>query len=402
MQLIQKTFLFVIESLGVGEAPDAIAYGDKNAGTLAHVAEYSGGISLPTLQRFGLGNITYVKGIPRSDESIAYYGKSRQTSDSKDNLTGHWEIVGYSYPSLYHTDPAGFFPQFVEKLQREIGKKCIFNLQYGGDQILERHYYDHITEKSFIVFYNKNDLSLNIAAHPDISSSENLVKIVETTHEIGDYYGFLRTRGIHIRHDRDNNLSKKIVHSISRMPTQTTLLGSCKDAGIPVHFIGVKQDIFPDSELSNILLTHSDIESMNTVAEIGASDKYSNEHGQGIFYMALSDINSKAANAKNIRQYADALVEIDRFLQKFIRSMNSSDILIVTASNGNDPSMDESTHTREYLPIMAYSRVLGVRSSGNLGVRRTLSDIAETISDIYGLQTHYGGDSFWNYMLSQI
>ncbi|MDH4263502.1 MAG: hypothetical protein OEV78_10710 [Spirochaetia bacterium] len=402
MQLIQKTYLVVIESLGVGEAPDAVIYGDKNAGTIAHVAEYSGGLDLPTLERFGLGNITYVKGIPRSDESIAYFGKCRQTSDGKDNLNGHWEITGYSYPSLYHTDPAGFFPQFVEKLEREFSKKCIFNLQYSGDQILERYYYDHMTEKSFIVFYNKNDMTVNVAASPDIVSKDDLVKIIQTTHDIGEYYGFIRTQGIHIKLNAENKLLKKIVHSISKKPNHTTILGSCKNAGIPVHFIGRKQNIFQETEFNNTLLTESDMKSMAKLAEVSVSDHYTNEHGQALFYLVLSDININAGNGKDIKAYANALQEIDQFLQKLIRTMNSSDILIITASNGNDPSFTESIHTREYLPLIAYSRVLGVRSSGKLGVRRTLSDIAETISDIYGLDTHYGGDSFWNYMLSQI
>jgi phosphopentomutase len=402
MQLIQKTFLFVIESLGVGEAPDAVVYGDKNASTLGHVAEYCGGLNLPTLGRFGLGNITYVKGIPRSEESIAYFGKCRQMSDGKDNITGHWEITGYSYPSLYHTDPAGFFPQFVDKLEREFGRKCIFNLQYKNDQILERYYYDHITDKSFIVFYNKSDMTLNIAASPDIASAVELEKIVKTTHDIGEYYGFIRTRGIHIKLDVENHLAKKTVLGLSRKPDQTTLLGSCKNAGIPVHFIGRKQDIFHDAEFNNIFITDSDEKSTEKLTEIESVDDNSNENGQALYYLVFSDINTNAANGKNIKDYATALQKIDGFLQKFIRSMNSSDILIITASNGNDPSLNDSVHTREYLPVMAYSRVLGVRSSGNLGVRRTLSDVAETISDIYSLETHYGGDSFWNYMLSQI
>ena len=402
MQLIQKTYVLVIESLGVGEAPDAMIYGDKNASTLAHVAEFSSGLKLPMLERFGLGNITYVKGISRSDESIAYFGKCRQAADGKDNITGHWEITGFIYPSLFHTDPAGFFPQFVDKLEREIGKKCIINLDYKVTQIMERYYYDHITEKSFIVFYNKNDMTLNIAANPDIASAEEMKKIVQITHDLGDYYGFIRTQGFHIKLDKNNHLDKKIVHKISRKPNQMTILGSCKRAGIPVQFIGMKQNIFLDSEISNTLITESDEQSMEKLIEIGSMDEYSNDHGQALFYMVFSEINADAGKSKNIKAYANALQNIDQFLQKLIRVMNSSDILIITSSNGNDPTFEESIHTREYLPVIAFSRVLGVRSSGNLGVRRTLTDIAETISDIYDLETHYGGDSFWKFMLSQI
>lgn len=402
MQLIQKTYVLVIESMGVGEAPDAAIYGDKTANTLGHVAEFSGGLHLPSFTRFGLGNITYIKGVPRSDESIGYYGKCRQISDGKDSIVGHWEIAGYNFPSLYFTDPAGFFPQFIEKLQREIGSSCIFNPQYNAEQILERYYYDHITEKSFIVFYNNQDMTLNIAANPDVANPEQMKNIVQITHDTAEYYGFIKTRGINIKHDSENRLEKKIIHSISRKPHQTTMLGSLKNAGIPVFFIGKKQDIFNESEINHSFLTNSDEESLEKLHEIGVIENRSNDHGQAFYYIVLSDINNKAGNQKNIKEYANELHTIDQFLLKFLRVMNSSDILIITASNGNDPSLTENIHTREYLPIMAYSRVLGVRSSGNLGVRRTLSDIAETISDIYGLEIRYGGDSFWNYMLSQI
>ncbi|MDH4199504.1 MAG: hypothetical protein OEV66_03900 [Spirochaetia bacterium] len=403
MYLIQKTFILTIESFGVGEAPDAGVYGDKNANTLGHVADYTGGLDLPAFSRLGLGNLTFIKGLPRDDETIAYYGKSRQISDSKDSLSGHWEITGYNYPSLYHSDPEGFFPQFIEKLENDLGKKCLFNQRLNADQIIDRYYYDHITEKSFIVFYNPGDMTLYIAAHPDVADEDKLKEIVQIMHDSAEYYGFIRSCGLSVNHNNKKNvLEKKRIIDLSKKPLSTTLLGTCKSAGIPVYFIGKKQNIFEDREFTEIILAPSDRACMEKLNEVQSGIKYSNEHGQALIYCVLSDINTITAKGKDIKAYSDAVKGIDDFLQKFIRSMNTSDLIMITSSNGNDPSFTESMHTREYLPILAYSRVLGVRSVGNLGVRRTLSDIAETISDIYSLDSHYGGDSFWNYMLSQI
>lgn len=400
MRFIQKTFLLIIESLGVGEAPDAEIYGDKNANTLGHIADYSGGLRLPTFARLGLGNLTYVKGMIRSEESIGYYGKCRQISDGKDNLSGHWEISGFSNPSLYHTDPKGFFPQFIEKLEKEIGKKCIYNFDFGPDKILERYYYDHLTEKACIVYYNPKDMTLEIAAHPDVAPEEEFKKLIGLTHETGMYYGFTKTRGTMISHDKNHHIIKKVILRLSMKPSQVTLFASMKESGIPVYFMGNRQDIFDDNDFTKIIKTQNDQESMDKLIEMENTGAFSNEQGQSLIYAVFS--NMSGAKSKDIKSYSDYLKNLDVFLQRFIRTMNTSDILIISSSHGDDPSFGENVHTREYLPILAFSRVLGVRSTGNLGVRRTLMDIADTISDIYGLESHYGGDSFWNFMLSQI
>jgi phosphopentomutase len=401
MHLLQKTYIFVIESLGVGEAPDANFYNDKNTNTLMHVAEKAGGLSLPMFSRLGFGNLTHIKGVPRSDETMAYYGKSRQISDSKDNLSGHWEIAGLKFESLFHTNSADFFPQFVEKLERETGKKIIFNPAFKPEQLITRYYYDHITEKAFLLYYNEDTLTLTISAHPDVADEKELKEFSEKIKLIGHYYGFIRFRAYSINHTKDNKISRKEVYSYSIKPEQTTLLGSVKNAGIPVYFFGQNQNIFQDSEFSKIIKTTNDEDTMEKVTNFDRSGLHINESGQALLYIVLSDLNNNNIINKDSKIYSEKLISLDQFFQRFIRSMNNADIVFITSSNGNDPSVTGKTHTREYLPVIAYSRVLGIRSSGNIGVRRTLSDIAETISDVYGLQTRYGGDSFWNYMLSQ-
>ncbi len=399
MQLIQRTILLVVESLGVGEAPDAIVYGDLGANTLAHITE-KGQLTLPTLSLLGLGNLTYARGLNRNEETVGFFGKMRQRSDGKDNRSGHWEIAGVNSESLFVADPDDYIKEIAGHLQTHTGLEFILAEKKTQLDFINRYGEEHLETGNPILFYEE-DLTLTIACHEKTPHAEKLPEICRQARDLCDRYGVHYIQGVYFNGQHVGSF--RYTGTALEFPMQVprpTLLNDFRNMGIPVNFMGTTSDIFPENEIDETSTFSSDRQLMESLIANLKKTALS-ESEQSLTYVVLNEID-RYAHQRDPEQYIVALKNLDAWLPRIFRSMNTADMLIITASHGNDPLHKGALHTREYLPLMVYSRLLHVRTTGNLGVRRTLSDIAETLSEIYSLGTHYGGESFWNYMISQI
>ena len=401
MQFIQKTVIISIESLGLGEAPDAPAYGDTGVNTLSDTADQVKGLNLPNLSRMGLGNVTFTRGLERVRDTIGFFGKSRQRSDGKDNLAGHWEIAGVDMESLFYTNPKHFFPEIIDKLERITHKQFITFEGKSNYNMINRLGEDHRNTGSIIIYY-ENDMTIVLASHEDVIENEEFVRYCHTAREICDHYGVTRIKGLRFKGTQPG---KFIVTGdptpYTMTPPRSTLLYAFQKAHIPVYFIGAGEDLFPNDEITESYHFRQDANALHKIIEV-MKDPHKSVNEQALIYVALGEIDKEYGHKRDPSGYAAALEKFDQFLPLLFRAMNTADMLIITSSHGNSPCHEGNEHTREYLPILVYSRILNVRTQGNLGVRRTTSDIAETLSEIYSLDTHYGAESFWSYMISQI
>ena len=401
MQFIQRTIIISIESLGLGEAPDAITYGDKGANTLSNTAESTGGLRLKNLSQMGLGNVTFTRGLDRIRDTLGFFAKARQRSDGKDNLTGHWEIAGVDVESLFYTNPSHFFPEIIDKIESITHTKLITFEGKSNYNMINRLGEEH-RETGAVIIYYENDMTMVLASHEEIVEEEKFRAICQLAREICDNYGITRLKGIRFRGNQPGQFTPvKEPEQYIMSPPRSTLLYSFQRAGIPVYFIGAGENIFPEDEITESRHFEHDAAALNEIIEI-MKDPHKNVNEQALIYVALGEIDRLYGHQRDPEGYASALAKFDQFLPLLFRAMNTADLLIITSSHGNDPCAKGSQHTREYLPILVYSRILNVRTHGNLGVRRTPSDIAETLSEIYSLDTHYGAESFWSYMISQI
>lgn len=400
MQFIQKTVIISIESLGLGEAPDAIVYGDTGVNTLSDTANAAKGLNLPNLSQMGLGNTTYTRGLERIRDTIGFYGKSRQRCDGKDSLHGHWEVTGVDVESLFYTNPAHFFPEIIDKLEQITHKKFITFEGKSNYDMINRLGEEHLKTGSIIIYY-ESDMSMVLASHEEVISAEDFLSYCGLAREICDHYGIARLKGVRFKGNQPGKFTatEKKDHIMS--PPRNTLLYAFSRANIPVYFIGPQEKIFPEEEITESFHFTKDGEALHKIIEL-LKDPNKSVNEQALIYVALTELDQEFAHKRDPAGYAAALERFDQFLPLLFRAMNTADMLIITSSHGNSPCHEGGEHTREYLPILVYSRILNVRTQGNLGVRRTTSDIAETLSEIYSLDTHYGAESFWSYMISQI
>ena len=400
MHLIQRTIMLVVESLGVGELPDSEQYNSLGCNTLGHCSENLKKLNIPNLSRLGLGNLTFMKQAERSADTLGFYGKLRQQSDGIDPMLGHWEICGNKNESLFYTDAKGFFPEIITKLTKKTGYTFITDLDTTTPPLPALIVHNHKESKEPIIYYDDN-YALYIVVHPEVMEHEQFIKLCEDAREICDYYGIVRLNGVRSERLSGESYKKEHVKQYLTPPMSHSILSSLNSSGIPVYTIGNVTDYIHDEAIHKKIETNDDEETLKSLMDL--LDKSKSEDKEYFVYASLKGpIESVKIEDSTLSDYAASLEYFDSQLPNIYRSMNTSDLLIITSSHAKDPTYSKIGNTREYLPILIYSRILNVRTRGNLGVRRTLCDIAETISDIYSLDTHYGGDSFWNYMISRI
>ena len=402
MQLIQRTILLVIDSLGVGELPDSEQYQIRGANTLGKVCEADSKMQIPNLASLGLGNLSLLKHVGRTPDSNGFFGKLRKQSDGTDTISSHWEICGLKTENIFHSNPKGLFPQFLEKMEFELDFKFKTSEKITGFPIPRLIYLEHVEEQKPILFYGE-DQSMNIVCHPDILDESEMTWACHIARTLADNYGIVKVNGVFYRQGENENEQTFRTLPFPMKPPAQTLLDQLESSGIPVYGIGNLDEFFPDQKFTKKIETEEGIDTLNSIVNLLEGGI---EEDKQCFIYGFIENKSQATDEEELNSYmANRLKEIDEQLPKLFRSMNTSDLLIITSTNGKDPEICNTMNrknTREYIPLLVYSRILNVRTRGNLGVRRTMSDIAETISDIYSLDTHYGGDSFWSYVISRI
>ncbi len=385
----KKIHVVVLDSVGIGEAPDAANFGDVGAHTLGHIAEKMNGLTMPHMEALGLANIEPLQGMQAAVEPKAYYGKMQEASVGKDTMTGHWEIMGLNIDKPFKVYPEGFPAELIAELEKRTGRKVLCNKPASGTQVIEDFGKEHM-ETGAIIVYTSADPVLQIAAHEEIIPVEELYKICEIARELTLQPEYLVGRviarpfiGTPGNFTRTSNR-----HDYALKPFGRTTMNVLKDEGFDVIAIGKISDIFNGEGVTDAVRTKNNMDGMDKFAEVVRRNFH------GISFLNLVDFDANFGHRRDPLGYGNALQEFDARLPEITEAMTEDDLLIITADHGNDPTFHGTDHTREFVPLIIYSP----RFNGGheLTLRETFADIAATIAENFNVEAPAFGKSFLN------
>ncbi|RBW70374.1 phosphopentomutase [Bacillus taeanensis] len=383
----KRIFLVVMDSVGIGEAPDAEKFNDKGANTLGHIAEHRGGLKMPNMGKLGLSNISEVKGIEKVEQPLAHYTKMQEASSGKDTMTGHWEIMGLYIEQPFRTFPEGFPPELVEELEQKTGRRIIGNKPASGTEIMAELGEQHMKTGALIV-YTSADSVLQIAAHEEVVPLDELYHICEIAREITMREEYMVGRviarpfiGKPGKFERTANR-----HDYALKPFGRTVMNELKDGGFDVIALGKISDIYDGEGVTKAIRTKSNSDGMDKLLDSQEMDF------TGLSFLNLVDFDAVFGHRRDPEGYGDALEEYDKRLQEVLNRLKEDDLLIITADHGNDPLHHGTDHTREYVPLIAYHK--GVNEGKELPVCKTFADVGATVAENFGVKMPQYGTSF--------
>lgn len=383
----KRVFLVVMDSVGIGEAPDADKYNDKGADTIGHIAEHMNGLKMPNMGRLGLSNIREIKGIAKADQPLAYYTKMQEASVGKDTMTGHWEIMGLHIDKPFRVFPDGFPDELIQELEEKTGRKIIGNKPASGTEILDELGKEHM-ETGALIVYTSADSVLQIAAHEEIVPIDELYKICEIAREmtLDEKYMIGRVIARPFLGELGKFTRTANRHDYALKPFGRTVMNEMKDAGLDVIAIGKISDIYDGEGVTQSLRTKSNMDGMDKMADTVQMDF------TGLSFVNLVDFDALFGHRRDPKGYGEALEEFDVRLPEVLDQLNEDDLLIITADHGNDPVHHGTDHTREYVPLIVYSpRMEGGKE---IPLRSTFADIGATIADNFNIEMPKYGKSF--------
>ena len=380
----RRLFLIVLDSVGIGEAPDAAQFGDEGSNTVRAAVE--AGADLPNLRRLGLFNIDGMDWTEPEAAPIGAFGRMREASMGKDTTIGHWEIAGVVSPKPLPTFPDGFPPEIIRNFEKLTGRKVICNKPYSGTQLLLDYGREHV-ETGALMVYTSADSVFQVAAHEDIVPIEELYHDCELARGMltGDYaVGRVIARPFVGEYPNYTRTARR--HDYSLQPPRATMLNNLEDAGYECIGVGKISDIFAGSGITQQIRTQNNTDGIAKTLDLMENDF------EGICFVNLVDFDMVYGHRNDAPGYARALMEFDQALPKFMEQMGEDDLLIITADHGCDPSTPSTDHSREYTPMLAWSKK--IRPGANLGTRTTFADIGATVLEYFGLENRTDGQSF--------
>lgn len=382
-----RVHVIVMDSVGIGEAPDAKAFGDEGSHTLRHTAQSVNGLTTPNLQKLGLGNIDAIPGIGPVKVPAANFGKMQESSVGKDTMTGHWEIMGLNIDQPFKVYPNGFPQELIQKLEERTGRKVIGNKPASGTEILDELGKEHM-ETGAIIVYTSADPVLQIAAHEEIVPLEELYRICEIARELTLSEEFLVGRVIARPFIGEPGSFARTTnrHDYALKPFGRTALNELKDAGLDVIAIGKIDDIYNGEGITEAIRTKDNMHGMDKLHEVLKKDF------TGLSFLNLVDFDALYGHRRDPEGYAAAIEAFDQRLEETLSLLKEDDLLIITADHGNDPTMPGSDHTREFVPLLVYSPKL--TGGKELELRKTFADVGATITDIFNTKATAFGTSF--------
>ncbi|MGD9678056.1 MAG: phosphopentomutase [Vulcanibacillus sp.] len=383
----KRISLIVLDSLGIGALPDAGKYGDEGANTFKHIAEKMNGLNIPNMVNMGLNNIFPIKTIQKQNKPIGAYGKMQEMSLGKDTMTGHWEIMGLKVEIPFKTYPEGFPKELIETLEKKINRKVIGNKPASGIDIINEYGEEHMKTGAIIV-YTSADSVLQIATHEEIVLLEELYSICEIAreltlnkeHSVGRVIArpFVGIPGSFKRTTNRKDYSVK--------PPVKTVMNSLTENDFDSISIGKIADIYANEGITKKIKVISNMDAVDKLIEELKNDF------NGLIFTNLVDFDMLYGHRRDPLGYGKAIEEFDKRIPDIIDQMGADDLLILTADHGNDPTHIGTDHTREYVPILVYSKLM--TAGVNLGIRETFADIGATIADNYEVQMPKYGVSF--------
>ena len=386
MSEISRAILIILDSVGVGELPDADLYGDAGSDTLGNLAQALGGVHLPHLQRLGLGNIHPIQGVPPEASPLAAFGRMAEQSAGKDTTIGHWEIAGVISAQPLPTYPHGFPAEMIAEYERRIGRKTLGNYPASGTVIIEQLGAEHM-RTGFPIVYTSADSVFQVAAHEEVICIEELYRICQIAremlkgeHNVGRVIArpFVGQSGAFQRTDRRRDFSAP--------PPEPTLLDHVKQSGQTVWAVGKIEDIFAGQGISRAVHTHNNMDGVDKTLEA------MRDAGPGVIFTNLVDLDMIYGHRNNVQGYADALRAVDARVPELLQALRDDDVLIFTADHGCDPTTPSTDHSREYVPLLVYGA--SIRPGVNLGTRASFADLGATIAAWLAVQPLRAGVSF--------
>ena len=391
MPRARAVVLIVLDSVGIGDAPDAAEFGDEGTATLPHVAEAVGGIALPNMERLGLGRVADIRGVSSSMEPGGAYGSMIERSPGKDTTTGHWEIAGVILERPFPTYPNAFPEEVVEGFEKAAGVETIGNEVASGTEIIARLGDEHVKTGKPIL-YTSADSVFQLATHVDVVPLERLYEMCRVArefltppHEVG------RVIARPFEGESGNYKRTPDRHDFSVLPPHDTVLDAISKAGLDVRGVGKISDIFAGSGVTHSRTTRSNDDGIDGVIEqLGLIES-------GLVFANLVDFDQSFGHRNDPQGYAGALEQFDRRLPEIVASLENDDVLIITADHGNDPTTPSTDHSRERVPLLVTG---GGVKPGDLGTRASFTDCGKTVADLLGVETSTPGESFATQLFS--
>jgi phosphopentomutase len=380
-----RVFLTVLDSVGVGELPDADAYGDRGSDTLGNISRRVP-LKLPALRSLGLPRVANVQGMAPIESPLGAYGRMAERSPGKDSVTGHWEIAGIVLDRAFPTFPHGFPSDVIAEFEKRIGRRTLGNYAASGTAIIDELGPEHVRTGRPIV-YTSADSVFQIAAHEDVIPVPELYRICEIAYAlVGEGMGVGRViaRPFVGREGAFTRTANR--HDYALPPSGTTLLDAMTAAGKTVHAIGKIQDLFAGRGVTTAVHTKSDDEGVDAI------ERAIEISGPGLVFTNLVDFDTQYGHRNDPAGYAANLERFDARLTRLLPALRDRDVLIITADHGNDPTTPSTDHAREHVPVFLVGK--SVRPGTDLGVRPTFADLGQTVAEIFGVGPLANGTSF--------
>lgn len=386
--MINRVIIMVLDGFGIGEAPDAKKYGDEGSNTLAGIYN-NASLNIPNMQKLGLYNIDGVDVGEKTKKTIGAYGRAQEQADGKNSPVGHWEMSGYTKHPGFTTYPNAFPKKLVDEFIEKTGVKGILCNEVGsGTEILKRFGEEHI-RTGYPIIYTSADSVFQIAAHEDVIPVEKLYEICNITRKILDNPEY--NIGTVIARPFIGDKAENFTRTYNRKDYESstfgrTMLDVIYENNKDVIAIGKIEDLFSGRSITKAIHTSGNTDGIEkTINEI-------EQDTEGLIFTNLVDTDMLYGHRNDIQGYARALEYFDSKIPEIMNKLKDTDMLIVTADHGNDPSTPSTDHSREYIPILIYGK--HIKENVNLGTRRTFADISATILDILNMQRLENGESF--------
>ena len=380
-----RVVFIVLDSVGIGAMYDAEAYGDVGSNTIGNIAKAVGGLSIPNLERLGLGKIAPLQGVSAEVAAIANYGKMAELSAGKDTTNGHWEMMGIKLDKPLPTYPDGFPPEIMDEFERRIGRKTLGNKPASGTEIIKELGDEHV-RTGYPIVYTSADSVFQIAAHEEVIPLEELYNMCKIAREllvgehavgrviarpfIGSNGNYTRTAN---RHDYSRDFGR-------------TVLNEMDEQGLTVMGIGKIYDIYGGSGVNGKVGTKNNMDGVDkTLEQMKQVEK-------GLIFTNLVDFDALYGHRNDPEGFAKAIVDFDQRLPEILDALREDDLLILTADHGCDPTHPGTDHTREYVPLLVYGK--NAKQGVDLGTRKTFADLGATIADNFGVGSTGLGESF--------
>lgn len=382
---MKRVFLIVLDSVGIGEMPDADKYGDAGSNTMKACFNNKN-FNMPNMEKMGLFNIDGMDYAKSYENPTASFAKMKEVSNGKDTIIGHWEIAGIESGRPLPTYPNGFPKSVIEEFEQKTGRKTLCNRPYSGTEVI-KDFGKESVETGKLIVYTSADSVFQIAAHEDVVSVEELYKYCEIARAmlVGEH-AVGRVIARPFKGEYPNYVRTTNRHDFARAPPEKTMLDFIKDSGKSVIAIGKISDIFAGRGVTEKILTKGNEDGINKTLEV------MERNFEGLCFVNLVDFDMLYGHRNNVDGYAEALSFFDKKLSEICAKLRPDDVLIITADHGCDPTTASTDHSREYTPMVIFGN--NIKQGVNLGVRSGFADTGATVLEYLGVKEKNKGSSF--------